>query len=846
MVRRLGFPRRSSEYAWLITGPLAVAALVCALWLPHEHLDSAPVWLLGLLATAGFVLANVGVLNFVVRRQAFSISVAEIPLVLALYYLSPIVVIFASTAATVVTQSRLKVGPTKLCFNAAKAAAAAAAACLVVALLSRVHDIHHDVGPRTWGVLFAAVSTNTFMTLAAVAGVISVVQGWQAGREVVRTGATAVVTVTVNVAIGLVFLMAIETTRWSVALLVVLLGALALLYRSYSQFFRQHRTLADVYELTRVVGESSNDGTLPDALLGKVRSLMKAEFATLWLPAQGRHPEVMLTARVDDRGLLDVSHTPTPVRERALRSGLPIGVGPRLGEDNELRAQLRVSGIKDVVAVPLRSGQATVGSLEVVNRLGDPRTFTRADVQVLETIAAHVAVAVENSRLVDRLRYDAYHDRVTGLPNRRRIVDALAASISVRAPGEVVAVLVADVDGMREVNESMGYVAGDKLLVEVGRRLKGAAAAGALVGRMGGDEFVVTMRAESVDEAVAIATELRRVLHAPMIFGSLTLDVDTAVGVAVHPDHGDDAEALLQHADVAATAAKAVPGGVQLFHPALESRAVRRSGLAADLKQALEGDELEVYFQPKVTLADRRLVGVECLARWNHPAHGWVDPEDFVAVAEHTGQLGRLTQFVLREGLRRCRDWSDADRPLAIAVNLSSRTLADPLFPDLVEQLLSEYNVAPGTVTFEVAESGMVGEIERALPTVIRLRQIGVRLSVDDFGSGRSSLSYLHRLPVQEVKIDGSCVQGMATSAGDLSMVRAVLALAREFGLSVVAEGVESERTLQLLKEARCEVGQGYLFSRPLPFERLEAWFGLRTSVESTPTGEIRRLRVVP
>jgi diguanylate cyclase (GGDEF)-like protein len=481
----------------------------------------------------------------------------------------------------------------------------------------------------------------------------------------------------------------------------------------------------------------------------------------------------------------------------------------------------------------------------VVNRLGGQLTFRTADVQVLETIAAHAAVAVENSRLVERLRYDAYHDRLTALPNRRRITDALSESVKVRAPGEVVAVLLFDVDGLRDVNESMGHSAGDKLLAEVAQRLRAIAGPGALVGRIGGDEFVVTLRAESTEATVHLATEMREQLRSPMVVGTLTLDVDTAVGVAVHPDHGDDPEALLRRAELAANAAKVVPYGVQLFHPALESRAVRRLGLAGDLRRALENGELEVYYQPKVTIRDRHLVGVECLARWSHPAHGEVAPEDFIAVAEHTGQLSRLTEVILTEGLRRCREWSAAERPLAIAVNLSARTLLDPGFPNSVHQLLKEYRVPPGQVTFEISEPGMLGDIERTLPVLYQLRDLGVRLSVDDFGTGASSLSYLRQLPVDEVKIDDSFVQGMATDSGDLAIVRAVIGLSREFRLTVVAEGVESERTLDLLEEMGCELGQGYLFSRPLPYERLEAWLSAQTEPESTPTGEVRRLRAV-
>jgi diguanylate cyclase (GGDEF)-like protein len=852
MARRQGVGGRSAERAWFITGPLALLGVFCAavLGLVHPDWSVSPgvkydgaleAWALGALILVIFLAAEIAVFHFVIRRQAFVITIYEIPLVLALFYLPPLMVVLIFTVGTLVAQLRRRGAAVKLCFNVATKAASTSLAGLVLLALPEMRGW----GPGTWGILFAAVGTNTLVTLISVVGVISLVQGPQAGRETVRSAGPGLMTAAVNVAVGIVILIVLSVTLWGTFVLAVLAVALVLVYRSYAQFLSQHRMLSDLYDLTRAIAETGPEGALADTLLGRTRALMQAEFATLWLPALGRHPEVLLSARVDDAGLLDISPTPAVARVRAQESGgSTIAIGARLDASPDLRAVARESGVKDVIVAPLRSGQAVVGTLEVVNRLGMGH-FSSSDVRMLETIAAHAGVAVENSRLVDRLRYDAYHDGLTALPNRRRITEALEESVLVRAPGEVVAVLLFDVDRLRDVNESLSHAAGDKLLAEVARRLRAFAPPAALVGRVGGDEFVVTLRSESSEAAAQLAVDLREQIRDPIMFGTLTLDVDTAVGVVVHPDHGTDPATLLQRADVAATVAKSVPGGVQLFSAGLESRSVRRLELAGDLRRALDNDELEVYFQPKVTLTDRRLVGVECLARWEHPAHGAVSPEDFVAVAEHTGQLGRLTEAVLKEGLRRCREWADADRPLSVAVNLSPRTLVDPGFPGRVEALLQEYGVAPEQITFEIKEDGVVGPTDRPLPTLRRLRDIGVRLSVDDFGTGYSSLSYLRRLPVHEVKIDRSFVQGMATDAGDLAIVRAVVALSLQFGLTVVAEGVESELTLDLLKDMGCEIGQGFLFSRPLPYERLEAWFGARTEAEPTPLGEVRRLRAV-
>ncbi|MGK5674093.1 putative bifunctional diguanylate cyclase/phosphodiesterase [Micromonospora sp. URMC 106] len=833
---------RSTEYAWLITGPLALLAVVCATVVGLVAPEPFGEWPLAALLLVAMVAAGMPVLNFTVRRQSIGMTLNEIPLVLAFFLVRPLTVVTIYTLAAVITHVRHRFGATKFWFNVARAAAGSSLAVLVLQAFPPLDD----VGPATWFTMIAAASMVILVSLTAIAGVHTLLQGWQAGREVFRKSVPGLLAAAINIVCGMIVLILIAATWWSLLLLAVLVAALALVYRAYAQFFRQHRTLTDMYELSRAVSESGQYGTLPDALLGRVRALMQAEYATLWLPAQGRHPEVLLTARNDDPGLLDFAKTPPALRERARDQGRTVAVGRGMTTDGDLRAALSAQRVKDVIVIPLRSGQAVIGTLEVANRLGDSNYFVRTDVPLFETVAAHAAVALENSRLVDRLRHDAYHDTLTKLPNRRRISGALDEAVKIRAPGEVVALLLFDVDRLRQVNESLGHAAGDKVLVEVADRLRACAPSSALVGRAGGDEFLVTLRLESAEAAVELAAQLREQIRDEMVFDALTLDVDTAVGVAVHPDHGSDAASLLQRVDLAATAAKSVPGSVQLFNPALESRSLRRLGLAGDLRRALDDGELEVYFQPKVTLRDRRLVGVECLARWEHPAHGSVAPEDFVAVAEHTGQLARFTEFVLREGLRRSRDWSHAGQPLAVAVNLSARTLTDQHFPARVQELLDEYDVPPQRLTLEIKEAGVLDGTDRPIPTLRRLRDLGVRLSVDDFGTGDSSLAHLRRLPVHEVKVDRSFVQGMATDPGDLAIVNAVVTLSQQFGLAVVAEGVESELTLELLQDIGCEIGQGFLFSRPLPYERLEAWFGAQVDPETISAGELPRLRVVP
>jgi diguanylate cyclase (GGDEF)-like protein len=789
-----------------------------------------------------FLVAEATDLNLEIRRHGLSVTLTEIPLVLALFYLSPLSLLAVRIAAMMLVQAQRRSPTVRLAFNVANIVAGNAAALLIVYAFGPLVD----TSPRSWLVIYSAVGAAVLSTIAAVIGVISLIQGGMSTKRVLRTATPGLVVGSINATIGLILLLAVRRSPWAVFLIAGMAAALVVVYRTYAQFLRQHKSLTEIYELTRAIGEARNDATLADVLLGRVRELLQAESATLWIPAQSRYPETLLTSRVDDAGLIDLSPTPEGLRRRAVEGGTAVAAGPGVGDDL-LRAEIAKAGVKDAIVVPMRSGTAVIGSLEVTGRLGVRATFGSSDVRLLETVAAHAAVAVENSRLVDRLRFDAHHDALTGLPNRRRMLAALEEAVKVRAPGEVVAVIQFDVSGLRDVNESLGHAAGDKLLAEVARRLRTLAPPAALVARVGGDEFAMTLRMAGTEEAAELAAQLRGSLQDPMEIGSLTLDVDTAVGIAVHPDHGSEPATLLQRADVANQAAKAVSSAVQTFNLGLESRSARRLGLAGDLRRALENGDLEVVFQPKVTLSSRQLVGVECLARWEHSAHGSVSPEDFVAVAEHTGQLSRLTETVLKEGLRRCRQWADAGRPLNVAVNLSSRTLVDPEFPGRVAELLDEHGVPAERLTLEISEAGVTSESDRPLPSLHRLHELGVRLAVDDFGTGYSSLSHLRRLPVDEVKIDKTFVQGMATDPGDLAIVRAIVDLSRHFGLAVVAEGVESELTLSLLEEIGCDIGQGFFFSRPLSYDRLEAWFAAQTEPEPTSIGgEVRRLRAVP
>ncbi len=837
---------RSDAHSWLITGPLLLLGALLSLPILLSGGDETRPgdnefgYALVLLVLA--TLATPMALRFDIRRQALVTRMDDIPVILALFYLSPWLAVGVRVIAGLIWNILgARLTPHKLAFNAASHFAGIATANLIVFEFG----LGSGGSPGTWLVLAAAVFAGNVVALSAIAGVMVLLQGVGQLPYFLRSSLAGFAVIGVNIVLGLVMLLTLQASKWGSLLLIALAIVLGVLYRSYAQFFRQHRSLTEMYALTRDIAATNHDGTLPDVLLARVRALLAADSATLWLPEYGRHHEVLLSARFDYPGLLDSATTPDLFRQLAMRTGNTVVAGPKSGPP-ELQSALQEARVKDVIVVPLRSSGVAIGTLEVAGRLGDKVVFGKDDVQLLETLSVQAGAAVENSRLVDRLQFDANHDALTGLANRRRRREALGEAMTGRGPREVVAVLLFDVIALREVNDSLGHDAGDQVLIQVARRLRDLAPQGALVARVGGDEFAVELRTASADAAVTVADTLRAGLRDRMVIDTLTVDVDTNVGVSIYPDHGTEPEALLQRAIVATYVAKA-RGIVQMFNAGLQSRSVRRVGLAADLEAALNTGELEVYFQPKVALQDRRLVGVECLARWEHPVHGQVAPPDFVSVAEHTGQLSRLNGVVLREGIRRAREWADAGRSLTVAVNISVRTLNDADFPLQVAELLDEHGVPADRIILELSEEELLRS-GRGIPALRRLRDLGVQLSVDDFGAGRSSFADLSRLPVQEVKIDRTFVQGMATGPSDLAIVRTVVDMARHFGLAVVAEGVESELTLGLLEDMHCDMGQGFLFSRALPYERFESWLQVQADADPTvvPAGEVRWLRAVP
>jgi diguanylate cyclase (GGDEF)-like protein len=430
--------------------------------------------------------------------------------------------------------------------------------------------------------------------------------------------------------------------------------------------------------------------------------------------------------------------------------------------------------------------------------------------------------ADELKRQTAEREYAAHHDVLTLLPNRTLFQERLREVVAVS--GKTGAVMIMDLDRFQEINDTLGHHNGDSVLIAVARRLA-AASDSSLVARLGGDEFAVLLEAvNDRKEAVRFAERLLATFADQVTLGDLTLDVRGSIGVALFPEHGTDADSLMQRADIAMYVAKGNKRGYEVYSPESDRYAPERLALIADLHRALNGTGLFLTYQPKIDLKRGRISGVEALIRWQHPTRGLIQPDDFIPLAEHTGLIKDLTLWVLDTALAQSQAWQREGIDLGIAVNLSVRNLLDLDLPDQVARLLQKWDVPAHRLELEITETTLMEDPARASSVIARLNAMGIRLSIDDFGTGYSSLVFLKQLPVQEIKIDKSFVLNMLADLGDGAIVRSIIDLAKNLGLDVVAEGVESEGIMQELTLRGCTTAQGFFISRPVRADRLTEW----------------------
>jgi diguanylate cyclase (GGDEF)-like protein len=430
---------------------------------------------------------------------------------------------------------------------------------------------------------------------------------------------------------------------------------------------------------------------------------------------------------------------------------------------------------------------------------------------------------------VAEIEHQALHDALTGLPNRTlfydRVEQALAAA---QRDDSGLAVMLTDLDRFKEVNDTLGHAAGDLLLREFAGRVRSVIRGNDTVARLGGDEFaLLTPGPRDPATALFLADRIRQEMERPFMLGTMSLQVEASIGIALYPEHGEDVETLVRHADVAMYVSKRTHTPT-IYATKHDNYSPTRLAIVGELRRAIEGDELVVYYQPEVDLETGATRRVEALVRWQHPKRGLLPPDEFIPIAQHTGLIRPLTGHVLDTALGQCREWRHQGFDLSVAVNLSGRDLLDLGLVDEVDRALARWELEPASLELEIPESTLLSDPTRVRRVLSRLSERGVRLAIDDFGSGHSSLSYVKRLPIDVIKVDKSFVLNMAADEHDAAIVRSTIELAHDLGLTVVAEGVETEEVVERLTGFGCDTAQGFFLSHPLPAEELTEWLRQR------------------
>ena len=783
-----------------------------------DRLPTMPVVLALFLA---FALAELGVVHVPVGRNTYTLTLSDIPLVVGLFFLAPVVLVLTRVLGAFVPLAlRNRRSPRKLVFNVAWFGVEVTAAVL---LWDLVVAGAADVGPATW---FAAGAVTILLDVLGTA-LISLVMAVDSGstpqaREVLSEANPAVAAVNASAALVIVY---VTTADWRALWAVcVVVAVLVFAQRSYNSLRRRTESLEQLSAFTGQVGGQLDVESAVRTALVWMTAVLKAEVVELSLTDefagesrtwQGRYDGAVTELTVaGDAAALAPWLASGPV---LVRSGV---------RDRALAGALRSTGRRDAMVMPLQGDGHVMGTLMVADRLGDVETFGPSDLRELVAIGNHLGVTLRNARRADLIREHAddqlrrsLHDDLTGLPNRRCLEQQLAEHLA--GDGSATTMLL-DLDRFKDINDSLGHHAGDELLRMVADRLQRSVPPEALVAHLGGDEFAVLMLGADEAATASVVAMVRHAFAVPFALGELQVTVDASLGVA-RSGGGDAPSEALRHADIAMVAAKTRRTGAETYRDELQVGSPQRLTLLTDLRRAITSGDLTVYFQPKLRLHDGEVLGAEALVRWVHPERGFIGPDEFIPVAEHSGLITPLTFAVLRQALDACAGWRRTGRAMEVAVNISPRSLLEPSFVDEVARALAVVEVPASALTLEITESSLMADPERAIEALQRLRDLGIRLSIDDLGTGYSSLAYLQRLPVTEVKIDRSFLEPQSGEDG-LALVGAIVDMGHRLGRHVVAEGVETEAAWRQLQLLGCDSAQGYWMARPMAAHDFTAW----------------------
>ena len=758
----------------------------------------------GLALLPVFVVAGALVVHLRLGKESHGITLRDLAVVVGLATVSPVAYVLVHVTGALLPVVVRGMSGLKLAFNAGLVLAEAGLATAVYRTCLQDGDA---LGLRGVAASYATVLAVDLFSTAAVTLVIGVRTG-HLERPRVQVVGLGLAAALVSASVALLGLVLLVTEPGALPLLAGLLLALALGYRSQVRLIAGNDRLEVLYAVTRAAGRALADDTVEGAVLGEAREVMQAERVELHLLQDGDLPARSVV--VDDGG-----HSGGPLSEQRWWSEA------LAGEVVHRTASQTSGGPGDALAVPLHRDGQVCGALTAANRLGDGASFTAADAQVFAALAGTVSVSLNNAGLLRRLRsqaqrreYELRHDGLTGLLNRRGLMERLEAVDSAHV------LLCLQLKELVQVQDALGYQVADAVLTTLAERLS-QAFPHARLARLGDAEFALLVRGADRD---AVAHRVRACLTEPFASGGLRLPLRTHMGSLLLPQDDADGALLLRRADLALSRANRLQLEHAGYDPDDEVASRDRLALVGELRDALNSSGLSVVYQPQLDLASGRVRSVEALCRWTHPTRGPVSPDRFVPLAEQSGLIDDLTALVLRTALADAALWRAEGLLDQVGINLSAATLTAPGLADTLREALAVADLPAEALTLELTETAVVADPRGAAVVLEELAGLGLDISLDDFGTGYSSLSLLRELTLHEVKIDKSFVSRMCELGKDAAVVRSTISLAHDLGLRTVAEGVEDARTLASLVDLDCDLVQGYYLSRPVAPAFLTPW----------------------
>lgn len=820
-----------------LAAALAVRSAVSA----GDHLISVP--LTAAVIAVTFFVAEQNLVNIEFRRQSYSLTFSGVPLALGILLLPVHELVLARLVGSLAALLWQRITAEKIAYNtAAFCFEAAVSGSLLAALLPHTGALDLWSIAALLGVIAAVDQLMSLLVLL----VIRMHGGTLSRRDVAEVVVQALVLTVLSTVFAAALQILIREGIVGDLLALVMVTVAVLIYRAYAATSRRHQSLAMVHDfVTDGVGAETVEAVAGRSLT-RMRRVLRAGGVELLLlerneESQQPQQQSYLLLGLGDEDELTHSHTSQLtdwVHAKALHHGEPTLATH--GRDTAVVRWLDSMNLKDAIVVPLKSGAEILGTVTVTDRLGDTATFTSDDLTMLQTLASHFAGAVSSARLMEKLSHEATHDALTGLANRAHLAAQLGVAAGLSSDS---AMLVIDLDRFKEVNDVLGHSIGDRLLVVVGERLVACMPENATVARLGGDEFAVLLEggADGTPDAFAMAAlAADRILEPVWLDGAL-LTPEVSIGIASSP--GVATENLLRCADTAMYVAKSRSGSTAVYEATMDSGRAERLALVADLRVALDQapEQFALSYQPQIDLATGTVISAEALVRWHHPGLGTLPPDRFIPLAEATGLIDKLTMHIVTAALTECTKWRRRGHAVTVAVNLSARNLANPRVIEHIADAIVATGAQAEWLILEITESSVMEHPAEAVAALDRIAGLGICLSLDDFGTGYSSLSYLQRLPVSELKIDRSFVIGLgeAPLARAAALFRSITALGADMRMRIVAEGIETQAQLAAVSSLGCQIGQGYLISRPLAADVFQRW------LDEFPRGQ-RDLHLVP